>query len=45
MLNQQREDIDAVLAEIATLERDCRRRLKQSEAGDDSVPAPDAAPA
>ena len=29
MLHQQREDIDAVLAEIAMLERDCRRRLKQ----------------
>jgi hypothetical protein len=29
MLHQQREDIDAVLAEIAFLERDCRRRLKQ----------------
>ena len=29
MLHQQREDIDAVLAEIAILERDCRRRLKQ----------------
>jgi len=29
MLHQQREDIDAVLAEIAALERDCRRRLKQ----------------
>lgn len=28
MLLQQREDIDAVLAEIAILERDCRRRLK-----------------
>jgi len=28
MLLQQREDIDAVLAEIAVLERDCRRRLK-----------------
>ena len=27
MLQQQREDIDAVLAEIAALERDCRRRL------------------
>jgi DNA-binding transcriptional MerR regulator len=27
MLLQQREDIDAVLAEIAGLERDCRRRL------------------
>jgi DNA-binding transcriptional MerR regulator len=29
MLDQQREDIDAVLTEIAVLERDCRRRLKQ----------------
>ena len=29
MLHQQREDIDAVLADIAILERDCRRRLKQ----------------
>jgi len=28
MLHQQREDIDAVLAEIVLLERDCRRRLK-----------------
>jgi DNA-binding transcriptional MerR regulator len=28
MLLQQREDIDAVLAEIGLLERDCRRRLK-----------------
>ena len=28
MLLQQREDIDAVLAEIAILDRDCRRRLK-----------------
>jgi DNA-binding transcriptional MerR regulator len=27
MLHQQREDIDAVLAEIGGLERDCRRRL------------------
>jgi DNA-binding transcriptional MerR regulator len=35
MLQQQREDIDAVLAEIATLERDCRRRLKS----DDTAPA------
>lgn len=32
MLHQQREDIDAVLAEIAILERDCRRRLKQEAA-------------
>jgi DNA-binding transcriptional MerR regulator len=29
MLHQQREDIDAVLCEIAILERDCRRRLKE----------------
>jgi DNA-binding transcriptional MerR regulator len=29
MLNQQREDIDAVRAEISILERDCRRRLRQ----------------
>ena len=28
MLLQQREDIDAVLEEIAVLDRDCRRRLK-----------------
>lgn len=28
MLHQQREDIDAVLAEIAFIERDCRRRLQ-----------------
>ena len=32
LLDQQREDIDAVLAEIAVLERDCRRRLKQRDA-------------
>jgi DNA-binding transcriptional MerR regulator len=30
MLLQQREDIDAVLSEIAGLERDCRRRLSGS---------------
>jgi DNA-binding transcriptional MerR regulator len=30
MLLQQREDIDAVLSEIAGLERDCRRRLSVS---------------
>jgi hypothetical protein len=41
MLHQQREDIDAVLAEIATLERDCRRRLKQGETT--AGAAPDAA--
>jgi DNA-binding transcriptional MerR regulator len=33
MLLQQREDIDAVLAEIAVLERDCRRRLKPVRSG------------
>jgi DNA-binding transcriptional MerR regulator len=43
MLHQQREDIDAVLEEIATLERDCRRRLKQSEAASGAAPA-DAGP-
>jgi DNA-binding transcriptional MerR regulator len=31
MLQQQREDIDAVLAEIAAIERDCRRRLKPAD--------------
>ena len=33
MLLQQREDIDAVLTEIAVLERDCRRRLKPARGG------------
>ena len=33
MLLQQREDIDAVLSEIAGLERDCRRRLSVSTVG------------
>ena len=33
MLLQQREDIDVVLAEIAVLERDCRRRLKPVRGG------------
>ena len=33
MLHQQREDIDAVLAEIAFIERDCRRRLKLGSPG------------
>jgi DNA-binding transcriptional MerR regulator len=33
MLLQQREDIDAVLAEIGALERDCRRRLKPARDG------------
>ncbi|MEP7180901.1 MAG: MerR family DNA-binding transcriptional regulator [Betaproteobacteria bacterium] len=32
MLHQQREDIDAVLAEIALIERDCRKRLKPDPA-------------
>jgi DNA-binding transcriptional MerR regulator len=38
MLHQQREDIDAVLEEIATLERDCRRRLKHAEAAPSGAP-------
>lgn len=38
-LVQQREDIDAVLAEIDGVERDCRRRLRE-EAGSGKVPAP-----
>jgi flagellar motility protein MotE (MotC chaperone) len=38
MLHQQREDIDAVLEEIATLERDCRRRLKHTEATPSGAP-------
>lgn len=29
MLHQQREDIDAVLGEIALIERECRRRLRE----------------
>jgi DNA-binding transcriptional MerR regulator len=32
MLQQQREDIDAVLAEITALERECRRRLRRNGA-------------
>ena len=28
LLEQQREDIDVVLEEISTIERDCRKRLK-----------------
>ena len=32
MLHQQREDIDVVLAEIAVIERDCRKRLKTGDA-------------
>ena len=32
-LFQQKEDIDAVLAEIDGIERDCRRRLKEEEPG------------
>ena len=30
LLEQQREDIDVVLEEISTIERDCRKRLKTS---------------
>jgi hypothetical protein len=41
MLHQQREDIDAVLAEIAFIERDCRRRLKLE--GSPAAPPIDAA--
>jgi len=41
-LLQQREDIDAVLAEIAVLERDCRRRLKAEASPPVSAGAPDA---
>jgi DNA-binding transcriptional MerR regulator len=41
MLLQQREDIDAVLEEIAALDRDCRRRLKAEPA----APAKGGAPA
>jgi DNA-binding transcriptional MerR regulator len=39
MLLQQREDIDAVLSEIAALERDCRRRLAVAD-GPSRKPAP-----
>jgi DNA-binding transcriptional MerR regulator len=35
MLNQQREDIVAVLAEIDTLERQCRKRLRPGANGAD----------
>jgi hypothetical protein len=46
-LMQQKEDIDAVLAEIEGVERDCRRRLKEEgrqrgrkgEAADDGLAA------
>ena len=38
MLHQQREDIDAVLAEIAFIERDCRRRLKLEVASAGEAP-------
>ncbi|HOB00537.1 MAG TPA: MerR family DNA-binding transcriptional regulator [Casimicrobium huifangae] len=31
MLEQQREDIDVVLAEISAIERDCRKRLKAAQ--------------
>ena len=39
MLHQQREDIDAVLAEIAFIERVCRRRLKLESASASPAPA------
>ena len=38
MLHQQREDIDAVLAEIAFIERDCRRRLKLEAPAESAAP-------
>ena len=38
-LLQQKEDIDAVLAEIDGVERDCRRRLKEQAAGLRRAPA------
>jgi len=38
-LFQQKEDIDAVLAEIDGIERDCRRRLKEEEPGSRDSPA------
>ncbi len=41
MLHQQREDIDAVLAEIAFIERDCRRRLKLETAPAGDAPGVD----
>jgi len=41
MLHQQREDIDAVLAEIAIIERDCRKRLKSDDAGEALPPRDD----
>lgn len=37
MLLTQREDIDAVISEIAILERDCRRRLKLTSPGDNNA--------
>jgi DNA-binding transcriptional MerR regulator len=43
MLHQQREDIDAVLAEIAVLDRDCRRRLRQESAPPADAPGGDGA--
>jgi DNA-binding transcriptional MerR regulator len=38
-LFQQKEDIDAVLAEIDGIERDCRRRLKEEEPANREVAA------
>jgi DNA-binding transcriptional MerR regulator len=39
-LLQQKEDIDAVLAEIDGVERECRRRLKEERAAPRGRPAP-----
>jgi DNA-binding transcriptional MerR regulator len=39
-LMQQKEDIDATLAEIEGLERECRRRLKEQESRQKAAPRP-----
>ena len=39
-LMQQKEDIDATLAEIDGLERECRRRLKEQEPRPKTAPRP-----
>ena len=43
-LLQQKEDIDAVLAEIDGIERDCRRRLKDERGAARARPAAAAVP-
>ncbi|TAG73981.1 MAG: MerR family DNA-binding transcriptional regulator [Burkholderiales bacterium] len=37
LLEQQREDIDAVIEEIETIEKDCQRRLKAIKAKDPAM--------